>query len=130
MSQKGKTIGTESHVYDELGQLEGLWTIDGHKVRNTFGARKYWEGIDEIVRLYRQINPTEMAVTKIENDTQKTDNKNDFGSNDTKVFRHALNIPHGLYYTLIDYDPQLFRNKKTRTAFMKRFPDLRSCITV
>lgn len=128
--KKSKVVGEESHVYDEHGNLEGLYTIDGKEVRRVFGDRKFWEGVDEIVRLYTQINPTEMAVVTAENYQTRQDNKNDFGSDKHNVYRHALSIPHGLYLALIDFEQTLFRNKKTRERFMKRYPNLRSCNTV
>lgn len=127
---KGTQVGTESHVYDSTGNLEGLWTIDGKKVRAAFGDRKFWEGIDEIIRLYKELNPTEMAATQIENTNIKFTNQNATGSSDSGSTRHALNIPYGLYLVLIDYEPTLIRNKKTRISFMKRYPVFNACQTV
>lgn len=126
MSQKSKEVGKESHVYDEHGNLEGLWTIDGHKVRETFGISRFWEGVDEIVRLYKEINPSEFDLALYENTKTKLENHKDTGGNKSGSFRQALQVPYGLYLVLIDYEPRIFRDKKTRENFMKRYPALRS----
>jgi len=123
--KKNKEVGKESHVYNDKGDLEGLWTIDGHKARQEFGDRRFWEGVDSIVRLYREINPNEMAVSDYENMDKKL-NKGGTGGSDKGAFREAINLPHGLYLALIDYEPRIFRDKKMRTAFMKRYEFLRS----
>ena len=125
-----KSIGNESHVYSNAGELQGLYTIDGAEARRKFGNNKFWEGVDEIVKLYKEINPSEFKAAIIENTNIKYDNKNKHGSNDSKSMRQALNLPYGLYLALTDYEVTLFRNKKTREAFMKRFPALRSCESV
>lgn len=130
MSKLRKQIGEESHVYDSLGNLQGLYTIDGREARRVFGEKRFWEGVAEIVRLYTQINPNEMKVADWENTAIRVENKNKYGSNETKSMRQALNLPHGLYLALTDYEPTLFRNKKTRTEFMKQFPVLRTCDVV
>ena len=122
-----KKIGEESHVYNTKGELEGLYTIDGAEARRVFGDKKFWQGTDEIIRLYQQINPSEYQYTVAENSLTKQDNKNSFGSNKDNTFRQALSIPYGLYLALIDYEPTIFRDKKKRTNFMKRYPLLRTC---
>lgn len=127
MAKKSKIIGQESHVYKDNGDLAGLWTIDGAKARQQFGYDRFWEGMDEIIRLYRQINPGEMDRADYENLDKKLKAKNELGSNDSGSFREAINIPYGLYLVLIDYEPMIFRDKKYRTAFMKRYKNLRSC---
>lgn len=123
-------MSTESHVYKKDGELAGLYTIDGAEARRVFGNKKFWEGVDEMVRLYTKLHPNEMKTATVENNQIKFENKNRHGSNDSKSMRQALNIPYGLYLVLIDYEVTLFRNKKTRTAFMKRYPHLRACETV
>jgi len=123
-------MSTESHVYHKDGELAGLYTIDGVEARRVFGNKKFWEGVDELIKLYTQLHPMEMKTASIENAQIKFDNKNKHGSNESKSMRQALNIPYGLYLVLIDYEPTLLRNKKTRTAFMKRYPHLRACETV
>ena len=125
--KRSKEIGKESHVYKDDGELAGLYTIDGFKVREAFGNKKFWQGADEIVRLYTQLNPNEMQVAATENAATKAGNFNDLGTNDSKSMRQALNIPYALYLVLIDYELTLLRNKKTRSAFMKRYPMLRTC---
>lgn len=125
-----KQLGEEGHIYNANGELEGLYTIDGAKARQEFGDKRFWEGIDEIVRLYTRINPSEMNYAAVENTTIRNQSKNEFNSNDSGSFREALNIPHGLYLALTDYERTLFRSKKTRREFMRRFPALRSCETV
>lgn len=125
-----KTIGTEAHKYDAQGNLEGLYTIDGKKARQTFGSSRFWEGVDEIVRLYKQINPSEFDLAQYENMNVKLNNKNEYGSNESKSFRMVLQLPHGLYLALTDYEQRIFRDKKMRETFMKRYPSLRSCETV
>ena len=122
-----KKIGEESHVYNAKGELEGLYTIDGAEARKVFGNKKFWQGVDEIIRLYQKINPSEYQYTVTENAITKHDNKNSFGSNSDNTFRQALSIPYGLYLALIDYEPTIFRDKKMRTSFMKRYPLLRTC---
>lgn len=125
-----KEIGSESHVYNKAGELEGLYLIDGKAARQAFGDSKFWEGVEEVVRLYTQINPGEIQAAIIENTNIRFENNNKFGSDSAGVFRQALNLPYGLHLALTDYEPTLFRNKKTRQAFMKRYPKLRSCETV
>lgn len=119
----------ENHVYKN-GELAGLFTIDGFKAREEFGNARFWEGVTEMIRLYTEINPNEMKMALIENQTIIADNKDKFGGNESRSMRQALNLPYGLYLALIDYERTLFRNKKTRTAFMKRYPALRSCSVV
>lgn len=123
---KSKKIGEESHVYDLQGNLQGLWTIDGRKARQEFGNQRFWEGMDELIRLYGEINPLEMKAAYNENLNTKLNNKSKTGGGKTKTMREALNLPHGLYLVLIDYEPRIFRDKKLRTAFMKRYKNLRS----
>lgn len=125
-----KSIGSESHVYDAKGDLQGLYTIDGAEARRVFGNKRFWQGVEEIVRLYKQINPGEMQAAVIENTNIKFDNNNQYGSTKANTYRQALNLPYGLYLALIDYEPTMFRNKKTREKFMKNYPALRSCETV
>ena len=125
-----KKIGEESHVYNSAGELQGLYTIDGKEVRRVFGNSKFWSGVDEIVRLYTKINPGEMQYATVENNNIKFENTNALGTNKSGSMRQALNLPHGLYLALVDFEPTLFRNKKTREKFMKRFPTLRTCETV
>ena len=124
--KKGKAVGEESHVYNKHGHLEGLYTIDGNKARQEFGDRRFWQGLDEVIRLYREINPSEMAAADYDNIDRKLNNKKATGASEKGAFREAINIPYGLYLVLIDYEPQLFRDKKMRTNFMKRYPSLRS----
>lgn len=126
MPKKSKAVGSESHVYKEDGQLDGLYTIDGAKARQEFGQSRFWQGVDEIVRLYREINPNEMAAADYDNMDRKLNNNKSTGANDSGSFREVLKLPAGLYYTLIDYEPKIFRDKKTRHQFMKRYPALRS----
>lgn len=123
-------MSTESHVYNEDGDLQGLFLIDGVEARKVYGNKRFWEGVDEIVRLYTELNPNEMQGAVVENASIRTNNLNRFGGNESKSMRQALNIPYGLYLPLLDYEKTLFRNKKTREAFMKRYPHLRSCDTV
>lgn len=130
MGEKSKKVGSESHVYDKHGNLEGLYTIDGKKVRQVYGEKRFWDGVDEIIRLYKQLNPSEFQYAIIENTHIRKDNKNQFGGNESGSFRQALNLPFGLYLVLTDFEQTLFRNKKTRTEFMKRYPVLRSCEVV
>lgn len=117
-------------VYDKQGQIDGLWTIDGKKARQEFGNSRFWEGVDEIVRLYKEINPAEWDANLRMNVDTRLNNNNEFGGNKGGSFRLALNIPHGLYLALTDYEPRIFRDKTKRTAFMKRFNELRACDTV
>lgn len=130
MSRRGKEVGTESHVYDAKGNLEGLYTIDGAKARSEFGDRKFWEGVDECIRLYRQLNPSEMDVADYENLDKKLNAHTATRSNASGSTREAINIPYGLYLVLLDYEPQMFRDKKMRQSFMRRYPTLRSCEVV
>jgi len=130
MAKRSNKAGNESHVYHDDGQLAGLYTIDGVEVRRVFGNKKFWQGVDEIIRLYREINPNEMKYAQVENESIKADNKNKFAGNESGSMRQALNLPYSLYLTLIDFEPTLFRNKKTRTKFMKRYPLLRTCKVV
>lgn len=117
-------------VYDQTGDVAGLWTIDGKKAREEFGNARYWEGVDEIVRLYKEINAAEFEAVMLDNVNKRLENYNEFGSNKSKSFRQVLDIPYGLYLVLVDYDPRIFRDKKTRTNFMRRFNELRSCDTI
>lgn len=116
----------KAQVFDTKGNLQGLWTIDGTKARQEFGDSRFWEGVDELVRLYREINPAEMDRADYENLDKKLNNKKDTGSSESGSMREAINIPHGLYLVLTDYEPRIFRDKKMRHAFMKRYPALRS----
>lgn len=126
MAKKTKELGKESHVYDKGGNLEGLWTIDGAKAREEFGNKQFWQGVDQILRLYREINPNEMDRADYENIDKKLNNKTATGASKTGSMREAINIPYGLYLVLIDYEPRIFRDKKMRHSFMKRYPALRS----
>lgn len=123
---KSKVAGTESHVYNAQGDLDGLWLIDGAKARQEYGNSKFWEGMDEVIRLYREINPNEMDRADYENIDKKLKNTKKTGASKTGSMREAINIPYGLYLVLIDYEPRIFRDKKLRTAFMKRYSALRS----
>ena len=117
----------EGHIYNVKGELEGLFTVDGKEARRVFGNKRFWEGVTEVISKYSEINPSEMKYAQLENQATRVDNINKFGSNESGSFRHVLNIPYGLYLALIDYEPRLFRDKKTRTEFMKRYPQLRTC---
>lgn len=110
--------------------LAGLWTIDGHEVRRVFGEKKYWQGVDEIIRLYSELHPHEMTVTKVDNEIDRNSASNEFASNKSGSARKALSLPSRLLLVLKDYDPEIIKNKKKRTAFMKRYPFLRACQTV
>lgn len=121
-----KEIGTESHVYDSKGNLDGLWTIDGKKARQVHGDSRFWEGMDELVRLYREINPGEMAAADYDNMDRKLNTNTRTGASKSGSFREALNLPYGLYLVLTDYEPNIFKDKKLRTSFMKRYSSLRS----
>lgn len=112
------------------GDLAGLWTIDGKKCRDEFGESRFWEGVDEIIRLYQELHPNEYDTAVTENVETRLDNKNKFGSNTSGSTRIALNLPYRLYLTLIDYEPRIFRDKKKRQAFMKRYNALRACDAV
>ena len=120
-------MSEESHVYHDNGELAGLYTIDGAEARKVFGNKKFWEGVDECIRLHTQLHPVEMKYATVENSIIRDTNNNEFASNDSSSMRQALNIPHGLYLVLIDYEIRLFRDKKMRTAFMRRYPMLRTC---
>ena len=117
-------------TYDHTGDISGMWTIDGKKAREEFGDSRYWEGVDEIVRLFKELHPAEYDATITATVKERLNNNNEYGSNKGNSFRKALEIPHGLYLALTDYDQRIFRNKKTRTEFMKRFNELRACDTV
>ena len=117
----------KAEVYNDTGDLQGLWTIDGKKARGEFGDARFWEGVERIVTLYKEINPADFQAAVDHNAATKLDNINEFGSNKSKSFRQALQLPHGLYVALIDYEPRMFREKKKREEFMKRFEGLRSC---
>lgn len=122
-----KAVGYEHIKVGDSGDLEGLWLIDGHKVREHFGDRKYWQGVDEIIRRYTEINPLEMATAKAENDAVKKENRNSFGSNNSGSFRHALNLPYGLLLVLKDFDKDIIQDKKKRQSLMKLYPNLCAC---
>lgn len=130
MAKKSKVVGSESHVYNDNGSLAGLYTIDGVKARQEFGNSRFWEGMDEMIRLYREINPGEMEVSDYENMDRKVNAKRSTGANESGSNREAINIPHGLYLVLTDYEPNIFKDKKLRTSFMKRYSFLRSCEVV
>jgi len=117
----------EGHRYNADGELEGLYTVDGKKAREVHGNSNFWEGVKEVIRYYTEINPSEMKYCTLENSIQRETNKNETGGNDSGSMRQALSLPHGLHLALTDYEPRLFRDKKMRTEFMKRFPHLRTC---
>ena len=110
--------------------IAGLYTIDGFEVRRVFGIKRFWQGVDEIIRLYGELHPNEMILTKVDNELTKKENMNDFGSSTTGAHRKALSLPAGLLLVLKDYEPTIISNKKTRAQFMRRYPHLRACNTV
>lgn len=114
----------ESHVYKSDGSLAGIHTIDAEKARQLYG---YWEGIDAIIQAYTMLNPKEMKQTVIENQAIRENNYDKFGSGKSKGFRHGLSIPHGLMNTLLDYDENMFTEKKNMQEFMRRYKGLRTC---
>lgn len=116
--------------YDKGGDVEGMWLIDGKKAREEFGNTKYWQGVDKIIEIYKDLHPNEYEAAVLENVDTRLGNHNEFGSNKAKSTRLAINIPHNLYLVLVDYDPRMFRDKKTRENFMRRFNALRACDTV
>lgn len=130
MAKKVKQAGHEHVNLHDNGDIAGLWLIDGHKVREHFGAKKYWQGVDEIIRLYTEIHPNEMQVMGVHNQLERNDAKNQYASNQEGSVRHALSMPYQLYLVLVDYDPQIIKDKKKRAALMKRHPNLRACQTV
>lgn len=116
-----KQIGQEHWVLDGAGNLKGLFTLSGSKAKELYGTRRYWEGVDHIVRDYARLHPQEVTEQRIENTLTKENNFNEFASNQSGSFRQALEIPVGLYNVLWEYDDQMFNNKKTLHEFMKRY---------
>lgn len=127
---KSKTVGLEHVNYDDRGNIAGLWQIDGNKVREHFGVRKYWQGIDEIIKLYTEMHPNEMAAMTFHNKLEQNDKNKDTGASTSGSYRHALSLPYNLLLVLKDYDKNIISDKKKRTALMKRFPNLRACKVV
>lgn len=117
-------------TYDHTGDVSGLWTIDGKKARDEFGDSRYWEGVDKIVDIYKDMHPVDYDAAIRENVDIRLGNHNQYGSNKAKSTRIALNLPYGLYLVLVEYDSRMFRDKKKRETFMKRFNALRACDTV
>lgn len=130
MAKKVKQAGYEHIILKDDGEVAGVWTIDGHKVREEFGAKKYWEGIDEIIRLYTKINPNEIAVMNVHNQLERDSQNNEFGSNKAGAIRYALSLPYNLLLVLKDYDKDIIQDKKKRQTLMRRHPQLRTCHTV
>lgn len=130
MPKKSKQVGYEHLNVKDDGDVAGLWLIDGHKVRETFGVKRYWQGVDEIIKLYTQLHPNEMQITSVHNQLDRDDKNNEYGSNTSGAVRHALTIPYNLLLVLKDYDRDIIQNKAKRTAFMKRYPQLRACKVV
>lgn len=130
MAKKVTKSGYEHIKLKDSGDIDGLWLIDGHKVRDVFGAKRYWEGIDEIMRLYKEIHPNEWQDMVIHNQLEKDDSKNATGSNQSGAVRHALSVPYPLYLVLHDYDDQIIKDKNKRHLLMKRYPVIRACQTV
>jgi hypothetical protein len=118
---------TEHLKFDDRGNFVGLFTIDGHKARALYGVKNFWGGVDHIVKEYALLHPGEMNFTRMENEHTRKDNNNQYGSNASESFRHALSVPIALFNVLQDYEPTLFNNKKTLHEFMKRYPVFRAC---
>lgn len=128
--KKVKQAGYEHVTLKQDGEVAGVYTIDGHKVREVFGVKRYWEGVDEIIRLYKEINPNEIAVMEVHNQLERDSKNNEFGSNKAGAVRHALSLPYNLLLVLKDYDKDIIQDKKKRQTLMKRHPILRTCQTV
>lgn len=118
----GKLIGQEHLVFDDNGKFKGLYSLSGAKAREIYGASRYWEGVDHILREYAQVHPGEIQEQRIENQLTKDNNFNQYASNESGSFRQALEVPVGLFTVLTEYDEQMFNNKKTLHEFMKRYP--------
>lgn len=124
-----KPIGSEHLKFDDKGHLLGLYTISGEKARELYGESRFWEGVEHIVQDYMRVNPGEINFTREENKTYRQQNNNEFGSNQTGSFRHALSLPAGLFNSLIEYEPKFFSEKKYIHKFMKLYPVFRACET-
>lgn len=118
------------HIVYQGDDIAGLYTIDGFEVRRVFGNKRFWEGMDEIMRLYKELHPHEIDVVSVDNAIQKDKNMNQYGSTQEGVHRLALQIPIGLLNIMKDYEPTIIKDNKLRHAVMKRYPFLRGCHTV
>lgn len=117
----------EHIVYDDHGEMTGLYSIDVDKAKKLYD---FWEGVDAIVQAYVKIHPKETKAMLALNAETRASNKNEHGTNKAMSQRHALSLPSTLYYKLEEYDPALFDDKKKLHTFMRRYKGFTSCKTI
>lgn len=128
--KRGKMVGEEHINFDAHGNVLGLFTIDALKAREHYGAKRYWEGVRELIREYTNLNPIEMQLVIEENTLSRDQSFDEFAGSTAGTFRQAITIPVGLLNLLEQYDPTIITEKRTRHEFMRLFPMLRACRTI
>lgn len=115
------------HLKFEDGVFKGLYTINAQKAREVYGNGKLWEGVEHIIRDYISIHPEEMKEQFLYNKVTKAGNFNKYGSATGNAYRHAMEMPVGLYNTLCEYHPELFTDRAKLNKLMKKYPALCAC---
>lgn len=118
--------------------------MDEHIVRNVDGTFKgvkvvdltgmeytdNWDAVDQAIRDYTDINPTETRAVIVQNAAIRNSNYTKFGSDKEKTMRHGASLPPGLYFKLLQIMPDLFTNKRKLHHFMKVYKGFRTCDTI
>lgn len=118
---------SSEHLRFEDGVFKGLYTIDAQKARELYGPGRVWEGVEQIITDYMRVHPEEMREQFLYNKVTKDTNRNIYGSDATKTFRHAMEMPVALYNVLSEYHPELFTDRSKLNKLMKKFPALCAC---
>lgn len=118
-----QTSGHE-HIVAVDGVMLGFHAIDIEAAKRQYGL---WEGVDAIIRAYTQVNPQQMAETLANNKLRRDQLASSTGSWKTKTYRGTISMPLGLTIYLEQFEPTLFKNKKTLHEFMRRYKGLRTC---
>lgn len=117
----------EEHIVSIDGRMLGFHTIDIDAARALYGL---WDGVDAIIRAYAQVNPSEMAETLANNKLKREQLWRDTGGGKSRVMRGTISLPLGLTIYLEQFEPTLFKNKRTLHEFMRRYKGFRTCNTV
>jgi hypothetical protein len=116
----------EEHWKVRDGNFLGLYAL---KSEHAKGLDK-WERIDDIVRAYTQLHPTEVELTVRENQAQKKEQLNMWGATKDKSLRQGLAIPAGLLFAIEQVYPEVFSEKPELHKFMRKFQGFTVCETV
>lgn len=109
---------------DPEGNLKGVWALN---TDNATGGR--WAMIDQVIREYTQLHPSEMEMLVYENKAI-SDSRNAHAASENKSIRWGISVPAGLLFALERVEPMLFVEKPLYHEFLKRYKGLRICKVV